>query len=360
MKDKDYMKMVIELAKNGMGFVSPNPLVGAIIVKNGKIISKGYHKRYGHVHAEVDAINKASESLKGASLYVNLEPCSHYGSQPPCSKRIIEEGISKVIIGCQDPNPLVSGKGIKELKDNNVEVVSGVLEEECLELNKIFFHYITHKRPYVALKYAMSLDGKIACYTGDSKWISSEVSRKHSHGLRHRYKAIMAGIGTVLSDDPMLNSRIENSQDPIRIICDSKLRTPLDSKIVKSAKDIKTIIATTVKDTNSYKAYIDKSCEILPIREKNKKLDLNDLMDKLGQLKIDSLLVEGGSSLNGSLLEEKLINKVYAYIGPKLIGGSKAKNPIGGLGMATIEEALTLKNMKITNLACDFLIEGEV
>ena len=245
------MKIAIEEAKKGMGYTSPNPMVGAVVVKDGKIISKDYHHKCGEFHAERNALLKCDDA-SGADLYVTLEPCCHQGKTPPCTDIIIEKGIKRVFMGSSDPNPLVAGKGKEILEKNGIEVISGVMKEECDSLNEVFFHYITTKTPYVVMKYAMTADGKIATVTGASKWITGEEARNSVHYDRHRYSGIMAGIGTVLADDPMLNCRIPGGKDPVRIICDSSLRTPLESNIVKTAAEIPTIIATVIDDENRY------------------------------------------------------------------------------------------------------------
>lgn len=363
MKDEKYMKLCLELAKKATGYVSPNPLVGAVIVKDGEPISTGYHKHYGGPHAEVDAINNAKEDLAGSTLYVNLEPCSHYGEQPPCVDKIIESKIKRVVVGVKDPNPLVAGKGIQKLIDNGIEVRVGVLEDECLEINKIFFHFITKNLPYVAMKFAMSLDGKIATATGDSKWISGEFSRRHVHILRLKYSAIMVGVGTVLADNPMLDCRLPNqTKNPIRIICDTNLRTPLDSKIVNTAHKVKTIIATSRENENSekIKPYQDKGIEFIFLNTTSLGIDVHELFVELGKRKIDSVFVEGGGTLNSSVMQTGLLNKVYVYMAPILIGGKDAKSPICGVGISYLKDAIRLRDLSVTNIGKDFLIEGEV
>ena len=228
MTDTEYMKIALELAKKGCGFVNPNPMVGAVIVKGDEMIGMGYHEKYGNLHAERNAILSCKKSPKGATLYVTLEPCCHYGKTPPCTEAIIESGISKVVIGSSDPNPLVQGQGVNILRNNGIKVIENVLKEECDEINKAFFHYIKTKTPYVVMKYAMTIDGKIATYTGKSKWVTGEEARQNVHKDRHKYSAIMVGVGTVLADNPMLNCRIEECKNPIRIICDTNLRTPIN------------------------------------------------------------------------------------------------------------------------------------
>ena len=359
-QDRQYMKMALELAQKGMGFTAPNPMVGAVIVKNGRIIGQGYHRKYGELHAEREALAVCTEEPKGASIYVTLEPCCHYGKQPPCVNAILEAGIRRVIIGSSDPNPLVAGKGIRILKDHGIEVTENILKEECDKLNEAFFYYIQNKKPYVAMKYAMTMDGKIAAYTGESKWVTGEAARIHVQEQRLKYTGIMVGVGTVLADDPMLTCRLENSRNPVRIICDSHLRTPLTSKIVRTAETIPTILASSSKDQQKIKNYEELGCQVLYVPEKNGHIDLNRLMELLGAAKIDSILLEGGGSLNWSALESGIVQKVQTYIAPKLFGGEEAKTPVEGKGFPDPASAVLLKNSEIIRLGDDFLIESEV
>ena len=250
MTDQEYMLRAIQLAKKGEGWTNPNPMVGAVIVKDGRIIGEGYHKKCGELHAERNAIASLTESAEGATIYVTLEPCCHYGKTPPCTEAIIEQKIKKVVIGSRDPNPKVAGKGAQILRESGITVVQDFMREECDCLNPVFFHYITTKTPYVVMKYAMTLDGKIATKTGASKWITGEPARQEVQHMRHRYMGIMAGIGTVLADDPMLNVRVEGWKSPVRIVCDSSLRIPLDSQIVRSAKEYRTIVAYAGREGN--------------------------------------------------------------------------------------------------------------
>lgn len=364
MDDKDYMKRALELAKKGEGFVSPNPMVGAVIVKDGEIIAEGWHEKYGDLHAERNALKHCTQSAEGADMYVTLEPCCHYGKQPPCVNAIIEAKIKRVIVGSGDPNPLVAGKGIQILREHGIEVVENVLKDECDKLNEIFMYYIQNKRPFVAMKYAMTMDGKIATYKGLSKWITGEKAREHVHKLRHRYKAIMAGIGTVLADDPLLTCRLEDGIDPVRIICDSNLRIPLDSQIVKTTKDIPTIAVYCEDNKAGLLDKIEKlkanGVETLCIGKKDGHIDLNELMYELGKRDIDSILLEGGGTLNWSALDSGIVNKVYTYIAPKLFGGKEAKTPIEGRGTDCPQNAALLKNGKVMMLGDDLLIESEV
>lgn len=359
-QDRQYMKMALELAQKGMGFTAPNPMVGAVIVKNGRIVGQGYHRKYGELHAEREALAVCTEEPKGASIYVTLEPCCHYGKQPPCVNAILEAGIRRVIIGSSDPNPLVAGKGIRILKDHGIEVTENILKEECDKLNEAFFYYIQNKKPYVVMKYAMTMDGKIAAYTGESKWVTGEAARIHVQEQRLKYTGIMVGVGTVLADDPMLTCRLENSRNPVRIICDSHLRTPLTSKIVRTAETIPTILASSSKDQQKIKNYEELGCQVLYVPEKNGHIDLNRLMELLGAAKIDSILLEGGGSLNWSALESGIVQKVQTYIAPKLFGGEEAKTPVEGKGFPDPASAVLLKNSEIIRLGDDFLIESEV
>lgn len=362
-----YMKRVLELARMGEGKTSPNPLVGCVIVQDGKIIAEGYHERYGAFHAERTAINRLRASsfegdLADATLYVNLEPCCHHGKTPPCTDIIIESGIRRVVVGAQDANEQVNGSGIELLRKAGIEVITGILEEECLELNHIFYHYIRHKRPLVLMKYAMTMDGKIASYTGHSKWITSEDAREQVQKTRNRYAAIMVGIGTVLKDDPLLTCRMEGGRNPVRIICDSALRTPLDSRILQTSKEVSTLIATSCEDQSRIDNVEQSGAKIVRVSKAkgNSGIDLNELMQKLGEMGIDSILLEGGGELNFSALEARIVQRMQCYIAPKIIGGSEAVSPVGGNGIANVNRTFVLKNKKIRLFANDILIESEV
>ena len=278
-----YMKRAIELAKKGIGYTNPNPIVGCVVVKNDEIISEGYHEKIGGFHAERNALTNCKEDTTGAELYVTLEPCCHYGKTPPCTEIIIEKNIKKVYVGSMDPNKLVAGKGVKILEENGIEVECGVLKDECDKLNEVFFHYITNKTPYVVMKYAMTMDGKIACENGDSKWVTGEKARETVQNMRKKYMGIMVGINTVLEDNPMLNCRIEENVDPIRIICDSNLRIPFESNIVNTANKIQTIVVCTNKADKDKQRWLEnKGIEV--IRQKVKgRVVLSNLMKILGR-----------------------------------------------------------------------------
>lgn len=359
---EEYMKRAIELAKRATGFTNPNPLVGAVIVKDDRIIGEGYHEKCGQLHAERNAFASLKESAKGATLYVTLEPCCHYGKTPPCTEAIVENEIAKVVIGSRDPNPLVAGKGVSFLRAHGIEVIEDFMRAECDRINPVFFHYITAKMPYVVLKYAMTADGKIATRTGDSKWITSEASRMRVQHMRHRYMGILAGIGTVLADDPMLNVRVDGLKSPIRIICDSHLRIPLDSQIVKSADRYKTIVACTSADEKKRDELTKRGIivEVIPTSDKNviskeqdQKVDMRSLLQRLGEMGIDSILVEGGGNINDSLLQEGLINQVEVFVGPKLFGGANAKSPMEGKGVSMVADAPTFYLDEIERIGDD-------
>lgn len=360
--DAKYMKLAIELAKKGAGFVSPNPLVGAVIEKDGKIIGRGYHAKYGDLHAERQALNNCKllgHNPKNSTMYVTLEPCCHYGKQPPCTDTLIEAKLSKVVIGSSDPNPLVSGKGTIILKNAGIKVVENFLVDECDALNKVFFYFIKNKLPYIACKFAMTLDGKIATKTGASKWITCNEAREYVHKLRTKYTAIMVGSGTALSDNPLLTSH-GKGRDPIRIICDTELKTPLESKIVQTASEVKTIFATCSKDTTRILSFKNKACEILVLPKLNGKINLIEMLKVLASKNIDSIFVEGGATLNYSLFSEQLVQKVYAFVAGKIFGGRDAKTPVEGEGIEKVQNAFTISNLYIQKIGNDFLLEGDL
>ncbi len=367
--NRKYMQRAIELAKQGVGKVNPNPLVGAVIVKDGEIISEGYHRVYGDLHAERNAFANLTnkEDAKGAEMYVTLEPCCHHGKQPPCTEAIIEHGISKVYVGSNDPNEMVAGRGIQMLRDAGIEVVTEFMKEECDALNPVFFHYITTKTPFVLMKYAMTLDGKIATRTGHSQWISNEKSRERVQQTRNALKGIMVGIGTILNDDPRLTCRIEGGRNPIRIICDSKLRIPLTSNVVTTAKEIPTIVATIephpeyTRFWNQQKQDLEEEgVEVLVVGEKEGRLDLQDLMVKLGEKQIDGILLEGGSTLNYAALQAGIVNRIEAYVAPKFFGGSGFFTPVGGEGVELATEAYGCELISTECIDGDVLLTYEM
>lgn len=386
------MRMALELAKQGEGWVSPNPMVGCVVVKNGKVIARGYHEKYGGFHAERNALLHCEEETEGAELYVTLEPCCHQGKTPPCTDIIIEKKIGKVFVGSLDINPKVAGKGVNILREHGIQVEVGILEEECRKLNEAFFYYMEQKLPFVAMKYAMTLDGKIACETGDSKWVTGEEARNYVQRLRNRYRGIMAGIGTVLADDPLLNCRMEGGRNPVRILCDARLRIPLDSRIVQTAGEYETILVWNPQAAEAY--YESETCseEILRRRSGSKEmpgnlhekaeflaaqgialleipvkktgampeLDLGVLMEELGARGIDSILLEGGGMLNASALQERVAQRIYAFVAPKLVAGAGAKSPVEGVGIARMEDAVKLQETEIISYGEDICITGRI
>ncbi len=363
--DKKYMERAIELAKKGIGAVNPNPLVGAVIVKDGRIIGEGYHAKYGELHAERNAFANLTEDATGAEMYVTLEPCCHYGKQPPCVEAIVEHKIAKVYVGSDDPNEKVAGKGIKYLRDNGIEVETQVMKSECDEINPVFFHYITTGKPYVVMKYAMTMDGKIATYKGLSKWITGEEARNRVQHTRHRYKGIMVGVGTVIADNPMLTCRLEGGRNPIRIVCDSNLRIPMECNLVKTAKDIPTIVGAIEKQPTDkgYEKYISKlqaleaeGVQVISVKAVDNRIDLEDFMLKLGKQSIDGILLEGGGTLNYSALSSGIVNEVQMYIAPKIFGGKDAISPVEGMGVETPDMCFVFGLKKVEKIDGDILL----
>jgi len=359
MTDAEYMGLALQLAKKGCGWVNPNPMVGAVIVKNGEIIGQGYHQKYGGTHAERNALADCKVSPTGATIYVTLEPCCHYGKTPPCTEAILESSIHRVVIGSSDPNPLVSGKGVGIMRSRGIEVTEDVLKDECDALNKSFFYYIQHGLPFVTMKSAMTMDGKIATRTGKSQWITGDTARRRVHEDRHRYSAVMVGVGTVLADDPLLTCRLENGKNPLRVVCDTKLKTPPGSRLVTSTDIANTVIATAVTEYEKHRPYLEAGCNIVVVPEKNGHIDLNCLMKNLVEMKIDSILLEGGGTLNWSALLSGIVNKVQVYVAPKLFGGN-GKTPVMGIGVDCPDAAFRLSKPVITLLGEDILLESEV
>lgn len=357
------MQRALELAELGAGFVQPNPLVGAVIVRDGRIISEGYHHFYGGPHAEVDAFNNAKEDVTGATMYVTLEPCSHFGKTPPCSHAIVEKGITRVVVGILDPNPLVAGKGIEYLQKAGIEVECGVLQEEAKRQNEAFLKYITKKEPYVIMKAAMTLDGKIASHTLSSKWVTGEIARDYVHELRHRVSGIMVGVGTVLADDPSLTTRRCHGagKDPIRIVVDSFARIPETARMLNQSSDAQTIIAVTEQaDAEKLRRLEAMGAIIICVPSRNQRVDLNALMIELGKREIDSILLEGGSELNFAALEAGIVDKLSIFIANKVIGGNSAKTPVGGLGISEMSDAMPLDFSSVRKFGDDLLIEAYV
>ncbi|MFA8436258.1 MAG: bifunctional diaminohydroxyphosphoribosylaminopyrimidine deaminase/5-amino-6-(5-phosphoribosylamino)uracil reductase RibD [Marinifilaceae bacterium] len=361
-QELQYMQRALELAKKGVGGVNPNPLVGAVIVKDGKVIGEGYHEVFGGPHAEVNAFASATEDVEGATMYVTLEPCSHFGKTPPCAEAIVKNKLSKVYIGMLDPNPLVAGRGVKIMEENGIEVEHGFLVEELTQMNRVFLKFIQTKLPYVVMKTAMTLDGKIATHTGDSKWVSNDLSREFVHRLRNELAGIMVGVDTVIADDPMLTTRLpKKGRNPIRIVVDSSGRIPLKSKILNSAEEAVTIVAVTEKASlEKIEAIQTLGNEVLVIESKEDRVDIQNLMQKLGERGVDGILLEGGATLNFSALQEGVVDEVVSFIAPKIVGGATAKTPVGGAGIEKMKRAIALEDIQISNWDNDLMLVGKV
>ncbi len=361
MPSKTFMQRALDLAARGKGRTSPNPMVGAVVAKGNKIIAEGYHKKAGTPHAEILALKKAGSKARGATLYINLEPCCHTDKKtPPCTKSIIKAGIKKVVTAMIDPNPKVSGRGIKELKGAGIKTETGTMNAEAKKLNKAFTKFITKKTPFVILKIAQSLDGKIATAKGESKWITGEESRKFVHKLRSEVDALLVGIGTIKKDNPSLDCRIRGCRNSYRIIVDSRLQIPLNAKVLKH-KDKRTIIATTKKASSRKINFLKKlGNNVLIIKDRAGKINLKALMKALARLDITSVMIEGGSSVNASALSSGIVDKIMFFIAPKIIGGSDAVSSVGGKSPSLLKNALTLKDVQMTKIGKDILIEGDL
>ena len=357
---KYFMDLAIKLALKAKNRTSPNPMVGALVVRNGRIVGRGYHEKAGLAHAEVVALDEAGEKSKGASLYVTLEPCTHFGRTPPCVDRIIKSGIKEVIVGMIDPNPLNNGRGINILKQHKIKVKVGFLEDKLRKINESFIKYITKRIPLLTVKVAQSLDGKIATRTGNSKWITSDKSRAFAHRLRQGYDAIMVGVNTILRDNPRLDAWFSKKQ-PIKIVVDSQLSTPQDANIfsLNSQVVIATLLTRPGQETENRKI-LTKRATILEVKEKAGQINLKDMMKKLAQLKISNILVEGGGTLIGSLFDEGLVDKILFFISPKIIGGKEAISSVMGKGITQVDKSIKLKKVRLKHIGEDFLLEGYV
>ena len=350
---KKYMEIALKIAEKGKGNVSPNPLVGCIIVKRGKIVGKGYHKQYGGEHAEINAIKNAGKKVANATLYINLEPCSHWGKTPPCTEKIVEAGVREVIIGMYDPNPLV--EGFKELKFRGIKTKIGILEKEAKKLNESYIKYMRSKRPFVILKVAMTMDGKIATKTGDSKYITGRDARRYVHQLRSEVDAIMIGINTVFKDNPKLTPRLAQGRDPKKIVIDTELKMPLKCNLMKHPS--KLIIATTSKaPKKKINKFYQKGIDVIVLNAKKGLVDLKDLMKHLSKKEISSVMIEGGSQLNSSAIKERIADKLLVFTAPKLVGNGLGA--VGNLGVTKIDKAVKLKNMEMKKIGKDLLLEA--
>ncbi|MFN4218078.1 MAG: bifunctional diaminohydroxyphosphoribosylaminopyrimidine deaminase/5-amino-6-(5-phosphoribosylamino)uracil reductase RibD [Candidatus Bipolaricaulia bacterium] len=358
------MRRALELAERGAGWTSPNPMVGAVIVKRNIILSEGWHEKFGGPHAEFVALQRAGALARGADLYVNLEPCVAAPGKrnPPCADEVIRAGIKRVFIALRDPDPRISGQGIEALRRAGIEVIEGLLEREARKLNEIYLKFKTTGVPFITLKMAMTADGKIATHTGDSQWISSQRSLEFAHELRHRHRALVVGIGTVLADDPQLTARLEKkTRNPMRIVLDSRGRIPLDAAVVRSAHQIRTILATTdVISAEKERALQQAHVEVWKLPARQGRVDPRAVIEKLAQEQIDSVLIEGGAEIAWSFLSQRLIDKILFVIAPKIIGGRQAPGPVGGIGCERLRDAIPLRELSISRRNGDILYEAYV
>lgn len=359
--DEFYMSLALDLAERAMGQTGINPVVGCVIVKEGRLVGVGTHLARGTPHAEVHALNMAGKEAEGSTVYVTLEPCSHYGQTPPCAERLIAEGVKRVVVAAEDPNPLVAGRGITMLRSAGIQVESGVMKDRSIELNRAFSKYITTGLPYVTLKTASTLDGKIASKTGDSKWISNEAARESVHALRHRHQAIMVGVSTVIADDPLLTTRLTvEGLNPVRIVVDSKLRIPLESRLLQdSAAPVLVLTTEQGNEGNEGKreALERLGAEVISSGE-GPRVDLRQAMTLLGQKEIGSILLEGGGTLNGSMLEQQLVDRIVLFIAPKIVGGLGSPSNFTFSGVDQMKDAVVLGNMSVEQLEDNICITG--
>ena len=359
MDDIKFMRRALELAQMAEGDTSPNPMVGAVIVDgDGNIVGEGYHHKAGQPHAEINALAAAGDKAKGATVYVTLEPCSHYGRTGPCCEALIKAGVKRVVSAVTDPNPLVAGRGLNRLHEAGIEVTEHVCEEDAKKLNEKFFFWITHKRPFVSLKYAMTLDGRLAAAGGDSKWITGTEARTYAHYLRKTHDAVLVGKNTVLQDDCELTTRMVEGKNPVRIVLDSNAAIPLNAKILNG--EAKTIVAVSEAAPQDKIDELQKltTVEVLKLPQQNGHLDLQALVEKLAAMEITSVLVEGGSEVHGAFIDAGLAERVYAFIAPKIISGKNAIGPVGGIGSTDMGKALKLSDVEYQQLGTDFLITG--
>lgn len=363
MKDHQYLKMALDLAAEAMGRTSPNPMVGAVVVREGEIVGTGFHARAGTPHAEVVALKNAGDSARGSTLYVTLEPCCHHGRTGPCTEAVIASGVRRVVAATTDPNPLVAGKGLDRLREAGLEVDVGVMEEEARKLNEVFIKYITTGRPFVVMKAAVSLDGKIATRSGDSKWITGPEAREYGHRLRDRYDAIMVGVNTVLADDPALTSRpAREGRDPVRIIMDSSARTPPGARVIKGPSEAPAVIAVTgsaPRDRVQKLREAGAQVVTLPANGEGR-VDVPALMEHLAGREITSVLIEGGGEVHASALSSGMVDKAAWFIAPMLIGGRDAPGPLAGRGPLRLQEAVVLERVSVSRMGNDIFIEGYI
>lgn len=360
-----YMRRALELARKGQGRTSPNPMVGAVLVKNGQVVGEGYHRKAGSSHAEIEALRRAGKKARGADLYVNLEPCCHFGRTPPCTEAIISAGIQKVIVGMRDPNKPMRGKSFRQLKKNGVLVVTGTLRKECERLNEVFIKFVSTGHPFVLLKTAISLDGKIATGSGESQWITGAKAREKVHQIRNEVDAIVVGAGTVVKDDPYLTTRLKKksavAKHPVRVILDNEFLVSLESNVFKNADTQSVLYATSSKLPVSRRDdLIRRGVDILLLKEKKGGVDLLHLTQALGERDIASVLIEGGGEVNASALEAGIVDKIVVFVAPILIGGKDAPGPLGGDGVRRLADAFNIKNMTVNQIGNDLMLEGYI
>jgi len=362
--DEYYIQSALEIAEKGAGFTSPNPMVGTVMVKDNVIVGKGYHTNSGKLHAEIKALQEAGSQAEGATVYVNLEPCCHYGKTPPCVQELITAKVVRVVICTKDPNPLVNGRGIEELRSHNIDVTIGILADKAKKLNEFFFKFITSGRPFVILKAALSLDGKIATKTGQSQWISNESSREFVHKMRNRVDAVMVGAGTILKDNPSLTARIKSqkSRNPKRIILDNLLQIPLGAHIFTQTSDAENIIVTTHKASREkLKGFEERGARIILTQSQNRNMvDLEDMIKQLGKLSLASIMIEGGHTINAAALKAKIVDKIIFFIAPIIIGGKTAPGVVSGDGIIHLKDAIKLNNIEINHFGNDLMVEGYI
>ncbi len=355
-QDEQYMKLAIQMAASTKGQTAPNPSVGSVVVKNGEVIGMGAHLKAGEAHAEVHALNMAGERAQGATIYVTLEPCSHYGKTPPCAEKIIQSGISRAVVATLDPNPKVAGRGIKMLEDAGVEVKTHVLKKEADDLNEVFYHWIQSKRPFVTLKTAMSLDGKIATTTGESQWITGEEARRDVHQYRHIHDAILVGVNTVIQDKPNLTTRLPHGgKHPIRVVLDTHLRTPIDTPLIQNPEAPTWIVTGSEVEKEKIDRFTHyEHVEIIQLSEPT--ISIEEILQQLGEKDVTSVFVEGGAKINDAFLRAGAVQQVINYVAPKLIGGQQSPTPIGGEGIAKLSESMQLTITEVTQLGEDVKI----
>lgn len=350
------MRMALRLAFRGAGRTSPNPMVGAVVARGGNVIATGYHRRAGTDHAEIVALKRAGARAEGATLYLNLEPCSHFGRTPPCADAVIRAGVKRVVVGMADPNPLVAGRGIRKLRQAGIQVDVGLLREDCRRLNEAFFKHITRRLPFVILKLAVSLDGKIATATGDSRWITGEPARRHVHGLRNQVDAVLVGAGTVIADDPQLTCRIPGGRNPLRVVVDGRLRIPTTARLL--GEPGKTVVVTGSRvPARRLKAFARRGVEVRQIPSRNGIVPFKRLLQDLGKRGIVSVMIEGGAATAAQAMKERVVDKIYFFYAPKIVGGD-GKSMIEALGIKKMSRSLNVKNVEVQRIGRDILVTG--